>query len=947
MPAPRVPQTLLGKSKRLHIITDFAINLEERVSGCSFLIDDQLLESLKTHVRSLHAYSPKPSNAFNGHDELDRLGTSIWNCSTRLPREMGGNAVSSERRKLAVYSRVFAFHLLDAAQRPGNAGLGNEVRLMRLALKAGRTAIEASELEMASFVLQKGADYTAYFTEHSKNLDGEDATDVRGLEAEYYILRTALSWKEDRLDVAEHMYNKGHLTGRSLPPHQVEKLAEVLYDIGKDTALKKDFPMAAKWLERAQDIINSHDLEKLSREALELRTAIWQAYISTLVNLGSIETLGKADNLIHFLQSEMGTTMGVLVLRLELLTKAPAEVFDGDAYAAILSQMITCFSQKDVAMDLAEQSAGDPDFRLIMHHIGKLDDKAPTLGMKVLDQFITALARSEHVEWVERLVTKRIWMATNRGDLGEAIEAAHAAISQVQKPLGPDATAAVQTLIWKYVDSVYNQQLYDTAELWCKLALHRIFENTGPLNRAKIERKLILCSMRRNDIDGARSIYHAMAEETQKEPRTLYLLYKIAIRSDDLALALTCLEGISKTPEPTDYLYSCCLEALNARQIDFAIEALGKLLEKKAQSPSTSVHLPALLRCSIRLAVKDLETHKDEDKRHEEVTKLCDLFEQVATSIEHPTSDPKTNPFSATELDWFARNAYNLGLTHVEAWEVPNTIRLLTACNAIMSHFPDSISADISEDIGFKTLFNNFILASALLSRARGADNREEQLQDYLLVRHRVAAFDASLPSQIPILVDVAKQDMRSKLAALLAFDFEAAVALKSWDDLPAIVRKTAEETHSATSLQAQADILLRASPPAPTQVVYSVLRGIINALFELDQLDTPKLARYMRCLLQITLPFDDELAFGLVKDYIGLLEDARTSNTPLPKEETDWLASTTYNHGVDHWLGKRYEACRKWCYKAFDLTRLMGDGGALEGVLHERFNTLNFDVQD
>ena len=119
-----------------------------------------------------------------------------------------------------------------------------------------------------------------------------------------------------------------------------------------------------------------------------------------------------------------------------------------------------------------------------------------------------------------------------------------------------------------------------------------------------------------------------MAEETQREPRSLYLMYKIAIQSDDREAATTCLEGISKAPEPIDYLYSCCLEAQKAQQRDFAIEALGKLLEKNAQSPSTSIQLPALLRCSIRLMIKDMETQDDDVQRSEIVNKLCDIFEQ-------------------------------------------------------------------------------------------------------------------------------------------------------------------------------------------------------------------------------------------------------------------------------------------------------------------------------
>ncbi len=45
---------------------------------------------------------------------------------------------------------------------------------------------------MAGFVLQKGADYVSHFGEHEDSFVSDDAKDVGGLEAEYYILRTAL-----------------------------------------------------------------------------------------------------------------------------------------------------------------------------------------------------------------------------------------------------------------------------------------------------------------------------------------------------------------------------------------------------------------------------------------------------------------------------------------------------------------------------------------------------------------------------------------------------------------------------------------------------------------------------------------------------------------------------------------------------------------------------------
>lgn len=101
-----------------------------------------------------------------------------------------------------------------------------------------------------------------------------------------------------------------------------------------------------------------------------------------------------------------------------------------------------------------------------------------------------------------------------------------------------------------------------------------------------------------------------------------------------------------------------------------------------------------------------------------------------------------------------------------------------------------------------------------------------------------------------------------------------------------------------------------------------------------------------MRCLFQVTLPFEDDLALGLADEYVEIITEATRNNVPLPPEETEWLATTAFNHAVDFYFAKQDELCKKWAFKAFDLAHLCGDGGVLEEMLHERFMRLKFDVE-
>lgn len=114
-------------------------------------------------------------------------------------------------------------------------------------------------------------------------------------------------------------------------------------------------------------------------------------------------------------------------------------------------------------------------------------------------------------------------------------------------------------------------------------------------------RKLLMCALARNSLDSASSIIHKMSAQSWKEPMTAYLAFKVAIRVEDRTLAEKCLETIGQAPDHIDYLGACIAESQKAGDILCAISALKKLQEKYEYKEPSSIHLPALFRCTIRL----------------------------------------------------------------------------------------------------------------------------------------------------------------------------------------------------------------------------------------------------------------------------------------------------------------------------------------------------------
>ncbi len=242
------------------------------------------------------------------------------------------------------------------------------------------------------------------------------------------------SWREDHLDVSEHMYSKIELLRSSFDTRTAETVADVLFEIGKDLSSRRDYPVGVKWLDRARETIYCADVEKLSRDGVELRVAVIQALVVALLGLNTLEASERARSLVHDMGAELGEKPVVLLLELELLNKSPAEIFDANTYADVLRRMIRSFK------------FSGSSFKLAVHHIRRLHEKSPGLGCRMLDELLLALCHCESNDWIEKLVTTRIWMTTTQRDAAEPIEEAEKVLSKLDHQLHPDAIIACQAV---------------------------------------------------------------------------------------------------------------------------------------------------------------------------------------------------------------------------------------------------------------------------------------------------------------------------------------------------------------------------------------------------------------------------------------------------------------------------------------------------------------------
>ncbi|KAF9871179.1 hypothetical protein CkaCkLH20_11348 [Colletotrichum karsti] len=942
---------LQGQSEAARKTAQFTTFAEYAIKHLPTAIDPPAIETLLADVtKNLQAIIScerlRRGKSKKERDGLDRKGTELWNMCTRFRRDEISED-QSKRRKLLLRTRTFAFFMIDVARfwKVSNDAeqehwvlLADVLHLMRLALKAGKVSLDDSTTKFASNIFLKAADYSVLLGKWMTTMLGpDDVAECKRLDCEYYILRTAMCWKEGNLNVAEFMFDKGQPTIQCLDPTSAEKMAEVLLEIGKDFSKKKDFALAARWLERADDIINSQDIDHLPRDAIQLRLAVGQAHVHALLGMQTVEAAKKACDLVSFIRNDLGNVPVVLLLRLELLENGPAEMFDVEEYAGILRQMVEIFN------------FSESHFKLLIYHARQLHGKFPSKASQMVNGMInSSIVSKGKEEWAERLVLLRIWMEQSQNDNAAAIEELNGVIQGLQqnltKPFGSSAAVGALTIVWQKIETNYQQGRFDLAASWCLIGLQRIFENGGPANIARLCRKLILCAIHTNDTDGARQIFHEMPKPAQDETMTRYLMYKVALKSKDRNLATECLEHVGMTAaQDPNFLYACVIEAQKTDDKVCASQAMKQLIHKHEFNENTPVHLPALLRSNIRVVIMVMQEEKGPTAKAA-VDELVDLFERVFKAAQRDPKDKDGHRlFTVKELDWFCQNSYNLGLKNSEIWNMDQLTRLFGCCLNIMNLYPPDISSDTAVDLRFRKMFCHFLVAVALMSLARTEDNRETQLQHYLNVRKHVATYDNLMQEQLQTADPLMRKDLTAKLATLLVFDYEAAVTLKDYGALGHILR-LANECKDVSTFKAMGDIALRGQLPGHN--LYAQLGIIINEIWELESMKCDKLAKYTRCMFQAVRLSDPECGQKVIQQAIEVAKGAKETNHPYPREELEWLVTTSFNQAVDAFGAKRDAECQSWAHLAMSLAHYANDGGFLERVCQEKMATLNFDLE-
>ncbi|KAF5598425.1 transcription factor [Fusarium pseudocircinatum] len=653
----------LGKALGYKDLEQFATDLFSKLpTSCDSSSTDVLLSDLNHHINTANSLAEnRIAPPLEVSKNLKDIGRKLWNECIKERRRRDNLLQSTSRTQLLVRTRVLSFlaHALAREHRRGKRrdNLEEIIYMMGLSLTLARVCVESSDLDGALLSMAKAADYIDRLKKID-NLATEDKTQVQKIEAEYLTMRCALSWKQGRLDVAEHMYTKADDLLHNLDPISAEHLADTFHGIGGDLLSRGDNEMALKWLRRALDLINDQALERLSTEGLELRMSIHHELIKAFLATVSQDGLQEAENLVSQVESEIGDKPVVLHWRLEILQQSPSEVFNADACASILRRMIR-------SLDLSDAGLG-----FLLHGISELRMRSPRLAIGLMDEILLRkLMPSRNLGWIGKAVVRRVWMGTMEADASVSVADLTQTLDQLVQEAGQcdieASTAALSKLIWKKLDASYSKKQYKESQLWCQAALHSIFANSGEACQGKFSRRLVLCATSCNDAEAALSAFHSMPRSIQEEPLTRYLMFRVSLLNWDHELGRQCVEFLGKFAEKSqcrDILYACIRDAQHVGDKLMTLEALKAVAETFDDEGSLTINLPSILRCTIRL-IHSLESQEgsEGDPSPELAEETCRIFERAG---EHAKLEPKDEQgckvFTVSELHWFRKNAYNI-----------------------------------------------------------------------------------------------------------------------------------------------------------------------------------------------------------------------------------------------------------------------------------------------
>ncbi|KAL3489865.1 meiosis protein SPO22/ZIP4 like-domain-containing protein [Aspergillus germanicus] len=731
---------------------------------------------------------------------------------------------------------------------------------------------------------------------------------------EYYMLRIYHAWSEGRLDIADHLFGK---VPEIKTNRQRVVVADICYEIGDNALSLGQYETALVWLNRAMsscEVEEGHDLGQYSKDN---RLLILHAFTRACLHSTKANPDNRLQKALELLKKEYGDQLPVLALSLEDLIKK-GDI--GQEYFLVLESSIQ-------AMDNNEAS-----IKLLYHYLQKTKNSSPERFVRACGQLFAKLDTLDSEikrQWMEKTFVSIICALTSidHGHLPLVETAACQLTENGLDRLSEDATSASLMPVWKIIDKLVARRSINIAEEWCCFALNLkqpIFQLT-PNTETQFFRKWIICVLDKPE-HSARRITDTVSASCKACPRTLYLLYKLALSREDNLHATAYLELLSQLKASTTYIQACISDALRLGKIEIAVRSCGGLIAA-SDSDLDQQQISQLVKYLLNTTCT-MVTHKND---LEQVVPLLESIDRGRKGI-----------FSATDLYWLACRSYAIAFENIGSASPQATIRLLKIAIEFTEAVERGADLELKPDSVDCYLHCTYFLLANIIKEARDEVSNAGKTTQYNEVREALKQFHPRIQS-----ISTDKQvTWLERYRIMLFIDFEAAIFLQQWQDLEKIFETSKPIVDGKlASYFLECILQSEASSPCVSRAVKQLIRALHSS--PLPYLNTPAftfsetLPRYFRILFTLSQQGEEYILAESVLDQALLLA---SDNPRYPREELEWLATTAFNQAVEFFSISADEKCQRWARKAVALTDYIKvyDGGKLGSLLRGNLAKLN-----
>ncbi|KAL4956903.1 meiosis protein SPO22/ZIP4 like-domain-containing protein [Aspergillus filifer] len=855
--------------------------------------------------------------------QLDDEGTKLWNIPVLRIKENKGNVETVLMCKV----KALAYAMLDAASPMTESG---HLRSLELAFRAIRPCIEHGLTDLG----QKMIELAATRLDLLENSESEiNAARTRTFTTEYYMLRIYLAWKQNRLDIADHLFSKVPETGTA---EQWAIVVDICYTIGNSALSAGQYETARTWLVRAFDASDPRlcDDKEENKWFKDKRLSVLHAYARSNLQLTTKDSGSQLGDSVELLKTEFGDSFPVLALSLEVLSK---DALNEGYYETIKSS-------------IEYLGAGDTSLRIAYHYVTKLRSTSLERFVEACGQLLRKLASldtSSKERWMEKILVSIIWALTSTKTEGNICPRLAEATAQVIADSGlnkpsEDATQASLILIWKHIDTMLSNGSFALAEQWCRFLLKQPLFQKSADTEAKSFRKLILCVLENYTPSSARQIFDEVPEDCKNCPLTLYLLYRLALLAEDVSLTTTYIQSLCKQdPDPT-CIWACLSVALQLEKANIAMQNLRSVIAISDGTLFERLQIPHLLQyviCTVREG--NPASHED----------LLGQITSLLGSALHMAEVEPGQSFSSFDLRWFACKGYSIALELYKTSPPDETIKLLNASVKFMELTQQRTKTEPNINPIEHYLKCTFLQSMVIISEARRQKKTLKKEQYYKQARDPITIFKSQIQAlDLDFMPDTNSHTWLDKYRIILSFDFEAAVYLRQWDDLAGIIEASKPIVGPKLS-SVFLGCLLRSGAPSAclARVVKQIIRtshsspsAPLNGNTSTKEL-TEYLPRHLRVLFTLSIQAQEFILAESVLDHALHLAQSKQSNNSnfhnqsqsqgqsqpssadlnkcsYPQDELHWLATSAFNRAVEFFLMSKDGECARWASKAIAL---------------------------